>query len=818
MIILTVKTGSRVETRVFQQQSILVGKSGTSSADIELNEPGIEASHVRIFAEEGRYLVENIANDPFLTLNDLPFGKKAIKNQDTIQVGNTVIVFEEKKREPSLPKDTHQLDTPSLISIVEQRIEERQHQKSAPLPPKQEEKKIFDWKKEEETLDVESLLKEVEELDSEGYLLTNERPGEKEIKKEVPLPQQQKAAEEPGAPPAPAPQKTPKRPIEVYDSANDEPEVPFIDPAAEAPKNPSPLGSPAIWITLLALFFFLSAIVSSGVYSRLEEKAAVQELKAASGIADVALALTYAQINAIKAPQQNWSDPDFLNQNIAAVLSAHHRSIAELDHHGHILNTDYMLRIYTNSDMTRYLIIAQPEASLTQWLVPKSSIILDSTKMELRKSDDLKGLNRLLVNAGALNDEGGPSVLALVNGGEIIPLSSLADASNQNGFAPPKALEHVRPGAENLVYNAPRYSKVGEQLLQEAIALANHRGEGVEFKKFQDELKVINRFPNVVLYTSKGLKSALIGKKALETLMPGNKYLIAYSRYDSTKGTNSHLIMEDSSAKQKDNEISLNAPIRTEVIPPPSPTPAVPVEPIRESARFSNAFDNEVDVNSPLYIKIVSLQKERKKALKPLSTQIIELLQKQNEDFVPNFSERVHLLLKDYENEVEKQQNAAIFKLKNIYQEHHEMSLSDFSTYVKAAGLKGIADEKKKEEEKPSVNPPFDAEKFQKYLINIDRALDFESLLNSTKEIASVLNLENISNANHLSRYQNRTRAQAIERLNEFLLSPYSPLSAKDFTPKNRALLVEVMKSAWISDSEEQKFYLTEFDHHSSAL
>ena len=144
------------------------------------------------------------------------------------------------------------------------------------------------------------------------------------------------------------------------------------------------------------------------------------------------------------------------------------------------------------------------------------------------------------------------------------------------------------------------------------------------------------------------------------------------------------------------------------------------------------------------------------------------------------------------------------------------MSLSDFSTYVKAAGMRGVADAQVKRVEMKSGEPKISNEEFQAYLTKIERSLGFDSLLESTKETALALNMENIPDSNHLARYQNRTRAQTLERLNEFLLSPYSPLSERDFTLANRTLLLEIMKSAWISDPEEHRFYLSEFDHHAS--
>ncbi len=54
------------------------------------------------------------------------------------------------------------------------------------------------------------------------------------------------------------------------------------------------------------------AAVGSGVYFTFNEKNDEREFIAAQGLADMSMALTYAQMHQLKPLNQNWGDPDFL--------------------------------------------------------------------------------------------------------------------------------------------------------------------------------------------------------------------------------------------------------------------------------------------------------------------------------------------------------------------------------------------------------------------------------------------------------------------------------------------------------------------------
>src|SRR5262249_55488559 len=153
--------------------------------------------------------------------------------------------------------------------------------------------------------------------------------------------------------------------------------------------------------------------------------------------------------------------------------------------------------------------------------------------MEMRKVNDLKTLNRLLLNPTTLDGTNAHDVSELIKNGKLIPLSVLAAKADRQGFNPPKALGLIRPGAENVIYNAPRYYHFGEDFLTKALMIAESPSNGYEVELLQHEMKDLAKYPNLVLYSSQGMQWAVQAQKALNAFLPNNKMLIAYLKFNS---------------------------------------------------------------------------------------------------------------------------------------------------------------------------------------------------------------------------------------------------------------------------------------------
>ncbi len=886
MITLAVNPDQEHKEYNFHDGVVSIGRSTVDASSLNLEKEQLEEVHVKIIKEGSKYYTYNSANDPFVTLNDIPFGKREIKNGDTLQIGKTIIVFhtddtvKPEVLEPNTPslKSTKNLDKviDEKINISEDYLKElniisdaspndssmntssnsqeeevddtlQQIQEYLKTIPSENEGSsseehdnvatLFEKPGETEDIDIDSLVKEVEKLEvpgesnapkeeQEGELIEpsfddDEEPSTDEAviqTKEVQKEQRNthtSSANKTEAPPfiESIPQQIPSQFM-----------LPQEDPKPKKAKSTAKTIKWKMWVALFMVALTTASLIFSGVYSRLQETSMKSETEAAREISDIALALAYAQINHIQPQRQNWTDPNFLTNSIRAVLSGHHKPYGSIDNHGRIIDGKYLLRIYNNRDMTRFIVIAQPEASLTQWLAPQRAIVIDSKDMVLHRVNDLRPLNRLLVNVNSLSGESGKALYELIKGEQFIQLSSLSNKHNQNGFAPPKQLELMKIGAENYVYNAPRYSQIGEKIMETAIDLVSRPGSSAEFKKLEEEAKLVGKLPDAVVYTSKGMKAALKAQKALTTLLPNHSFLIGYLQIDeqgNMKG--SHLIFDLEAPKrdQSDDSDHNQGVVQQQSKEIGGYQPLVLAVNASEylhqqsnSPSESNDFNPLVDKESPLYLQVTALAKERQDQLQVVSRLIIDLIHKNNTDYVENFSEEIQKFMEQYQSESNKLNQQVIHKLEKLYQEYDFMPMSEFSEYVKAAGLNHIAQiHLKKVSSKKKTPAPFTEANFNRDLANINRARTFEELHKYVADTSKDLRLENIPDTSKLIAYQNKLRTQVLQTLNELLLSPDRYLPASDLTRENRMRLSQILIYSWVSDLEEQNFYLTEFDN-----
>lgn len=899
MIKLIINPRAESKTLSFNKQFIVIG----SAEDVDLSLPGerLQKNHIKIEEQSDRFVITNTTNDPFVTLNGLPFGKKALKNRDILQVGQIFISFEGELSSAAsfaAEQKSHEwVDTKiKLQEVLEEAISSKvsnrpQNFESHSRPPSVfkssqfAEKKIdeeieysrcesqarleqFEQMEElqeerneiaSEDLDIEALVREVEELELKHFMpavLPFER--DEQAKNHLPpiesqennanftelaiieeskvhekiqeLDEEQSTDMTPETDPLLFQEK-------LLDSYHEEQEtvpiyVPhekihprlskFDDEPEKNEKTAKNLESAQdipegihwrFWMLLLIIAATLISLVGGGVYFSASAKSMRDQVTAAEGVSDVAMALAYAQVNHIKPQEQNWFDPNFLKNNLASVVSSKYPSLTNIDAQGVFSNCPYILRIYTSSDLSQFLLIAQPEASLLHWMVPKTAIVVDSKDMELRTIADLKALNRLLVNPNSLDEINASEISAIVKQGELISLPSLEGKRDLNGFAPPKALALVRPGAENLIYNAPRYYQFGEDLLHKAIFLIHSAGGNHEMTRLRHEAAEIAKFPNIVLYSSQGIQKAIQGQKALGTFVPTAKFLIAYLNFnDSGVIISSHLILgEDSKNSMK--TISLPNPSFTQI---EASRKTMQLEKIalnsENQTEFTTSFNQEFDSNHPLFLQLTALSTERTQALKGISDQMTILLKTQNESIVKNFVDKFQTLLLHYEHIDIEQQETISKKLIKLYQENTDIPLTQFGSYVKAAGLETFALESLNNQARRIGSGQLTPQQFAFLLGKIQGSMNFEQLNHHVKEAADLLTLEHLPDPDKLVRYQNEMRTQTLQRLGYFILSSNSGLPSTAFNEENRTLLSIILKTAWVTDANEHEFYLNEFD------
>lgn len=788
-------------TRYFKQASIIIGGDQAQHADLKLTGHSLQDRHLQIVKqiENGKtsFFVTNLVNDPFVTLNNLPFGKQPLYANDLIQVGDISIRFEWEldSQSDSSPKDALPQDSYAAHSKQEE---------SRDIPSL-------------ETLDPLNLKKRRSPLPAN---LIETSP--KNLSNDLAYPFTQNNflnTEKKVAGLTPQPPSSPKLSLkDYYLSEYDDQD----DPSISVLKKNTPTLSPQFtksWRTFLTLatgFLGFFAIVISLVYLWVSDQTGEDEIKASKTVADVSMSLTYAQLKHIHPQNQNWSNPEFIRNNLNPILAPNYIPLADVDAHGQFANCPYMLRIYTSSDLSQFLVIAQPAPSLLQWLVPKASIVIDSRVMEMRKIKDLKALNRLIVNANNLDGTNATEISNLVKQGELIPLSNLVNKAENQGLIPPKALALIRPGAENLVYNAPRYYLLGETILDSAVDLVDKLATVKEVNILQQELSYLREFPDFVLYSSDGIQHALESQKALSTLLPKENFLIAYLQLNAHgKIANTHLLMDDNQSDIAIGEKTLFPFSETE-----SESNQMTDDHSEYHLTHSDASgsqdestpNNPIDNNDPLLLQLAAIGSLRQLVLKPIADDMVDLLKKHTLSAQPDFSSRFEKLQQKYAEVDEEQKDKIFKKFKAIIHENVYLPAAKFIEYLKASDLRIAFQEYLLRLRQQFSENQISNEQIEQHFQHIQESTTWQELENQVLQINKLLQFDHLSDDIQLIVLQNTTRILVTQKLNQFILSSNEALPSKAFAPENLQTLINILKAVWISDPDTQDFYVAEFE------
>lgn len=823
MIRLTIQTESEPNSIVYDKSVVIIGSGSPNEIDLSLPGEELAAEHVKIIEEHGRFTIINAANDPFVTLNSLPFAKKVLRPLDIIQIGHTLIRFDTSTHAGTDSAACFHTSVQKSAIADSERIHEAL------------ERTINSARAEEVLADdeIDDLIREVETLAAEtsdpSELLDHDPPQLPVVDLSIETDDEAReetntSAEQVGVDSSSVqditglglPNSKTAHPSEdsyIYDLEDEAGcEDPDFENRDSSQENQEVQSN---WNLLVIIFIAIATIAAVAVvaaYITISDRSGMEKMTAAEGVADVAMALTYAQVHHIKPQKQNWSDPEFLKSSLASILPPEYPTFANIDNQGQFTNCPYMLRIYTSSDLSQFLVIAQPEPSVLQWLIPKTAIIVDSRAMEMRNINDLKALNRLLLNANTLDGANALDISELVKQGTLIPLSTLATKRENLGFAPPKALSLIKPGAENLIYNAPRYYHFSESILVRAFNLMQIVGNSHEVARLKQELKEFSAFPDMVLYSTLGMQKTMQAQKALATLVPHNEFLTAYLNYDA-EGIlmSSHLLLNDdhpisASGSGDSPGIISGAPIQAALndhnVTAMLGAPSVPVL----------KFDGGIDHDNPLFLQLKALAKSRQQVLKPLNDKMIALLSNHTDEATIDFTAQFIDLWKQYKTADKLQKEKVSEVLKTLYKESGTMPLAQFAGYVSAAGLEGLAKSGLASHAKANEDTQLTADQIQQQLQKIQQAKDFAGLASSVKETAEMLTLSRLSNSDQLILYQNQMRILTLERLRAFILSVKSPLESSDFNETNRAILSGILESAWVNDPDEYDYYISEFE------
>ncbi|MBS4167397.1 FHA domain-containing protein [Parachlamydia sp. AcF125] len=762
MIKLTVqRKNNQIEEFVFEKSSIKIGEGG-EEIDLSLSEESLHPCHVEIYEHDGFFYIFNRANDPFVALNELPFRKKSLCGKDVLMVGKTRIEIE---AHPAKKNEEVLSPTGPLISQSESKHAHSEGhgtanlQKSEILPPPP----------------------------------TLEEANQQEFSLYAPQNPSKRVNEDPSLEIVP-PQHVPEGSLSLSSLApkpclakNEELKAP-LSMAQKSWRFTLSLGA-----MILAFITLLSGIA----YLKFNNESDRDEIKAAQAVADAAMALSYAQMARLKPHKSNWSQPEFLKTSLAPILPLDTKPLIDVDAQGKFKNCPYLLRIYTSGDLSHFLVIAQPAPSTLQWLLPRSAIVLDSASMEMRKTADLKNLNRLLVNINSLDELNSNEIFNIAKEGKLIRLSSLKLSKRVREFTPPKALSLLRPGAENYIYNAPRYHRFGENILNKAIALLEGPVNDQQVSALKQDIEALKKLPNLVLYTTKGIEGALQAEKALSIFVPNTPFLIGYLKLSSQGNIIQNSMLMNEEIGPASGEAATDKPVNKDI----------KVQgPLSIAAENTQAPPSHLHSN-PVYLQLDKLFNNRKNALHPIHTKMEELISKERigttSDFHPQFQE----LLKEHEKIALEQREIfkeAFFKLQ---EEYWMIPLKEWMEYIQATGLTPLVEDILVDLPKENFLSPG---AFENALRKIRDSHNFDELYSQVKEITAHLSLNFFPSIQRLIEYQNTYKNEVIIMIDKFLLSSGEKLTV--LSSSTQEILDDIFKLIWVNSPTEREFYLHELN------
>ena len=295
-----------------------------------------------------------------------------------------------------------------------------------------------------------------------------------------------------------------------------------------------------LFVLAASCLFLFVVLFSTTFYITITERAEVERLFAARGLADISMILTFAKEQSIDPPFKNWLDPDFLKEIGQKIIPKELSKHEWIDAEGHFLEAPYILRLYSDSGFSRFLLIAQPIAHNFQSILPKATLVIDSDNMVIKEFWKLRDLNRLLISTSGFEGIIKTEIGELIEKADSIPLDALARGKERLGFQTPDELALVDPEAIFPIYNAPRYYMIYEPIVDQADKVARNPRNGVYKEALDQLLKTIDG-KSQVLYSTKGIE-AVIGARKVFTRKGG--HLLGYLQLNPEgRIEESHLLM-----------------------------------------------------------------------------------------------------------------------------------------------------------------------------------------------------------------------------------------------------------------------------------
>ncbi len=555
-------------------------------------------------------------------------------------------------------------------------------------------------------------------------------------------------------------------------------------------------------LVAILVLSFTSAIATYAYFLHQYDK---EEIVAARQVSDISMALAHAMLSPNPPEERSKLQQDkesFFLEHISAVLPSEYQKNILLDNLGRIEGTSYYLDILTDYGLNHFLIFAHPEEGYFQSLFTRRTLTVDSSTMTLRKIIDGQPWRALIANENSLDRISGSEITALIIQEKLLALKKLDDENKQLAFTPPKELMESKPGAESFIYNAPRYYLFGQELLQKASQLGLGIGAEEDIEELAQQSRKFKVFNDLVLYSARGMPSAIQAYTGFNSHPSLAAYLLAYLSFDKASG-------KIASAQLLPSDLASESPEEID---------ATIKQFIGKKLETKQAdIKNDKLGNSSSYYDLKKVLEKRHISLKKVSQEITELLEENNEKPLSNFFERYTKLDQKHQELSEEYRQALVEQLENSFtkevQKEDSLSSDDFLQLISRLELEPFVSSKLSRAIKGEANiEAINKLNISEILANIIKTSSLKELDVYVEQAKSLLNSENVSSPTKLTQIRNKLRSAVLEKVGDFVLSPASNSLPELLQQKNRLTIEKILRNAQVSEEDEREFYLSEFD------
>lgn len=676
---------------------------------------------------------------------------------------------------PAREEEEEDLDIEMIIEESE-KIEEEEERKRAELSAL-ETKIVFD----EDETDLLFIREHAQEraLDDPEAKEEDEEVAEEEVKEDVELPQELLDAE-----------------VEIQEEvifeeeAEDDEELDEIEMllgVKDAPKLFAKIAKSTVLVFLCFSFSFY--LFQQYILGQNNQK----ELYAARSLSDLSMALLHKNVYSPKSPHPIDSEA-FLENHLQRVVDEAFKDNLPLLSTQFLISLDYSLKVFFDEDKKEFILLALPNKGYLQSFFPKGSIIFDSKSFRLFRSSFLKSWEETFKSVSFLEEVQEYEIEDLIRKSTPLDFSLLDAGDPSQGFSVPGGLDDLAPYGFERVYNLPRYHRFAEKLLVKALKTFQEEASLDDLNDLKNAHASFGDFNELVVYTPGPRETAEKAFWTFERYIPGHTLLYAYF------------------LEQKIDRSELLEPQELAAF-----FASLDKTPIKD-------FDLESKLEKEKEIEELELIKEKQIFELPLR----ELLAQQEKE-----QQKITQEMQNISSEGMSEKAFAKEYLKLFYA-HQELQLEQRKAVEESVRVifegqvvndpekygQAFIDVLEELQIMPLLSKDLQEELIEEQLLfqSQERELSIE---NDFKRIENVEDLKNLDIlVNRLSRkiqssnfeniksqlsYQNQLRQVVLAKLGQWLFDP-------EKAPKNRQLLERVLENSDISDEDQRRFYLLEFD------